>query len=279
MRLATTVVVCVLSLCHATTAFSAGRGGRGGGARGGASPGGSHAGFGSRMPSSGGGFSSTPGSVSGRGSGSAMDHFSGASGHMSSRSNEARGFDSSRRTSPQFDRHESFSRPTTLPSARDGARSPRETYSNLSGDPTNPSRPPQQREMSGTESAFDRQRLNEQRQFDHRMERSEQLRQIAARNGNDRLLDTADRMQDQAQGQLDRRTQRIETQQGRIAAPPRSSSAPRNATATPGNATAAPRNVGAPRSGAQRANTPPAKPSWGERIRGLWPFGRSGSGS
>lgn len=63
----------------------------------------------------------------------------------------------------------------------------------------------------------EQQRLNEERNFNHRLGQAERLRQNSINNGNERLSWTADRMEQSAQQQFTDRNQRTESFQNRAA--------------------------------------------------------------
>lgn len=63
---------------------------------------------------------------------------------------------------------------------------------------------------TGRKHASQVQRRNEERKLQHRRETAQHLRDIAKKNGNDRLLDTADRMEQRAQEHYKSRLERID---------------------------------------------------------------------
>jgi len=64
--------------------------------------------------------------------------------------------------------------------------------------------------LTGRDNAFNVQRQNEERKLTHRQQTAQKLRDIAGRNGNDNLLQTADRMDQQALSHYEQRLAKID---------------------------------------------------------------------
>ena len=73
--------------------------------------------------------------------------------------------------------------------------------------------------LTGRDNAFGVQRQNEERKLTQRQQTAQKLRDIAARNGNDNLLQTADRMDQQALAHYEQRLAKIDelTSKGDVA--------------------------------------------------------------
>lgn len=67
---------------------------------------------------------------------------------------------------------------------------------------------------TGRNGSLARQRANEQRKLDHRLGQADHLRDIAERNGNEKLLDTADRMELKAHEHYEKRMAKIDEKEG-----------------------------------------------------------------
>ena len=67
---------------------------------------------------------------------------------------------------------------------------------------------------TGRNGSLARQRANEQRKLDHRLGQADHLRDIAERNGNEKLLDTADRMELKAHEHYEKRIAKIDGKGG-----------------------------------------------------------------
>ena len=117
-------------------------------------------------------------------------------------------------------------------------------------------------DLRGKEWALDRQRAVAERNLEKRYSQAEHLRGISERNGNERLLDTADRMEQRSQTQYERRTDKINSAYRDLDIPP-----------PPDNGT-----QGTSPSGSLSPTTSPTttnKSKWTDRFTGWWPFGRS----
>ena len=139
-------------------------------------------------------------------------------------------------------------------------------------------------ERPGWAWARERQRRNEQRKLDHRLNQAEKLRALAEKNGNERLAETADRMETKAQQRFERRMERIgeaDPQLPLTDAPPFQ---PGDAQQQPGDAS--PPVVESPQlqpepvaPEVQIAVEPPQtktkKRGWRERFSSLWPWKRA----
>lgn len=65
-------------------------------------------------------------------------------------------------------------------------------------------------QFGGRSHSLDLQRLNEQRKLAHSQDVSQRLRDISQRNGNEKLMDTADKMDQRAQSHYDKRMEKID---------------------------------------------------------------------
>ena len=63
--------------------------------------------------------------------------------------------------------------------------------------------------LTGRENALYRQLRNEERKLAHRMEKAEQLRQLAELNGDEQLLQAAERLEEMALSHYDKRLAKI----------------------------------------------------------------------
>jgi hypothetical protein len=147
----------------------------------------------------------------------------------------------------------------------------------------------------GLPNALERQRNNAQRQFDHHLAEAERLRQLAADTGNQELVAQADLIEGQAQQRFNDRTARIDEFQTRhnlaaIANPatpeagpdvplidsgpltPGTTAAFANPASAAGEVASVPAERTQPRILTTPARTPTRKPTFGERVRGLFPF-------
>ena len=68
----------------------------------------------------------------------------------------------------------------------------------------------QARQYGGRAHSLDVQRLREQRKLAHSQDVSQRLRDISRRNGNEKLMETADRMDQRAQSHYDKRMEKID---------------------------------------------------------------------
>gem|GEM_PF-6893122 len=121
------------------------------------------------------------------------------------------------------------------------------------------------RKIYGASAGTERQRLNENRKLDHRLNQADHLSQISERNGNQHLGENADRMRQQAQQHFDSRNQRIDSQQQRIA----QRNEHRNMSQ---NMHQQNRVHGQPQQTDHDHPATAKKPSMLDRVRGLWPF-------
>ncbi len=119
-------------------------------------------------------------------------------------------------------------------------------------------------DLRGREWARERQRTVAERNLDKRKSQAEHLRNISERNGNERLLDTADRMEQRGQEQYERRIDKINSAYRDLDIPaPPDGGAGETVSAESFSPTTSPTTV-------------PKKSKWNDRFADWWPFGRSG---
>jgi hypothetical protein len=130
------------------------------------------------------------------------------------------------------------------------------------------------------------QRLNEARNYEHRLSQAEHLRRLSESNGNARLAETANRMEEHAQQYYADRNQRIDslqnrvaerseyqyTPQNRVAEQHRYRSMTQHRAATSNGYPDVPQHVAVRQPQIALPAPTHKKPTVFEKMRGLWPF-------